>query len=61
MSAVGAYTWKGIYQEFPSNGLNPVSSKIDQMEPESYLGGEVTLILADFIGILKNVVLEMRL
>ncbi|XP_041941505.1 integrin alpha-M-like isoform X1 [Alosa sapidissima] len=38
MSAVGAFQWKGIYQEYYASGQNPVSQKIDQMEPESYMG-----------------------
>ncbi|XP_014014772.1 integrin alpha-X [Salmo salar] len=38
MGAVGAFQWRGAYQEYTGSTLNPTPQQSQNMEPDSYMG-----------------------
>ena len=43
MGIVGANQWEGGYQRYTSTGQKPISYEPSNMEPDSYLGTNITV------------------
>lgn len=41
MGAVGAFQWRGAYQEYTGSTLNPTPQQSQNMEPDSYMGEKI--------------------